>query len=202
MSPQIYLASNSPRRRELLEQVGIRYIQIQSEIDEMALKNESPSTLVQRLARLKAIAGLNRMNASAAALPVLGADTVVVLKGKVFGKPEDEQAALTMLGELSGQTHDVLTAVAVATALKVEIILSTTQVTFKEISMEMARAYWQTGEPQDKAGAYAVQGRAALFVERLEGSYSGVVGLPLMETAELLMGFGVEVVPGPIERNR
>ena len=202
MSPQIYLASSSPRRRELLEQLGIRYIQIQPEVDEVALNNESPSAMVQRLARLKAIAGLNRMDSSAADLPVLGADTVVVLKGKVFGKPEDEQAALAMLSELSGQTHDVLTAVAVATALKVEIILSTTQVTFKEISMEMARAYWQTGEPQDKAGAYAVQGKAALFVERLEGSYSGVVGLPLMETAELLMDFGVEVIPGQMERKR
>ena len=195
MNPQLYLASSSPRRRDLLEQVGIYYVQLRPEIDETALNNESPAALVQRLARLKAEAGLSMMDPDVP-LPVLGADTVVVLQGKVFGKPDSEGAALSMLAQLSGQTHQVLTAVAVAVAGRTEVILSITKVTFKEISAEMARAYWRTGESQDKAGAYAIQGRAALFVEKIEGSYSGVVGLPLMETAELLMKFGVEVMPG------
>ncbi|MBV1874629.1 MAG: Maf family nucleotide pyrophosphatase [Gammaproteobacteria bacterium] len=195
MSPQLYLASSSPRRRELLDQVGLCYVQLRPEVNETALKNESPAALVQRLARLKAEAGLNMMDPDVP-LPVLGADTVVVLQGKVFGKPDSEDAALSMLAQLSGQTHQVLTAVAVAAAGQAELILSITEVTFKEISAEMARAYWQTGESQDKAGAYAIQGRAALFVEKIEGSYSGVVGLPLMETAELLMQFGVEVMSG------
>lgn len=201
MSPQLYLASSSPRRRELLEQVGLCYIQLRPEVDETALKNESPAALVQRLARLKAETGLS-MTDPDVPLPVLGADTVVVLQGQVFGKPNSEGAALDMLAQLSGQTHQVLTAVAVAAAGQAEVILSITEVTFKDISAEMARAYWQTGESQDKAGAYAIQGRAALFVEKIEGSYSGVVGLPLMETAELLMKFGIEVMSGSTDWNQ
>jgi septum formation protein len=186
----IYLASASPRRRELLRQIGVTFRVIGAELDETALKGESPPAYVSRLAEAKAAAGW-RGSQDLGAAPVLAADTAVVLEGEILGKPADMNDAIAMLLKLSGRAHQVLTAVALRTAAGFEGRLSQSSVTFRSIDPEEARAYWDTGEPRDKAGAYAIQGYAAIFIADLKGSYSGVMGLPLFETAELLKAAGV-----------
>ena len=185
----IFLASQSPRRRELLQQIGVGYELLPVEVDETRLAGESPEDCVQRLALAKARAGRETVPAGCAQ-PVMGADTLVVSGAEVLGKPADRTAALEMLLRLSGATHQVMTAVALA-GDREAVCMSTSHVTFRTLTVAECEAYWESGEPRGKAGAYAVQGKAALFISRLEGSYSGVMGLPLYETATLLKDFGV-----------
>jgi septum formation protein len=186
----VYLASGSPRRAELLAQIGVRFQVLAASVDEAPLPGEAPAAYVARVAGLKADAGWKLRPATAAA-PVLAADTAVVLAGTILGKPIDSQAGERMLRQLSGRTHEVLTAIAVATTRGPLSRISRSEVTLRSITAAEARAYWDTGEPCDKAGGYAIQGRAAIFVAELTGSYSGVMGLPLFETAELLAEAGV-----------
>ena len=186
----IYLASGSPRRRELLQQIGVPFRVIGADLDETALRGESPLAYVSRLAQAKAGLGWERSRASGHA-PVLAADTAVVLEGGILGKPSGMKDAIAMLLRLSGRAHEVLTAVALRTVTGSEVKVSRSVVTFRSIDSSEARAYWKTAEPSDKAGAYAIQGYAAIFISDLKGSYSGVMGLPLFETAALLQGAGV-----------
>jgi septum formation protein len=186
----IYLASGSPRRRELLQQIGVAFRVIGAELDETAHQGESPLAYVSRLAQAKAEVGWERSRDLGTA-PVLAADTAVVLDAKILGKPKGLNDAMAMLLELSGRAHQVLTAVALRTAAGTEVKVSHSTVTFRSIDPSEARAYWETGEPSDKAGAYAIQGYAAIFISDLKGSYSGVMGLPLFETAALLKVAGV-----------
>ncbi len=187
----LYLASASPRRRELLEQIGVSYHRLVVDIPEVPGPDEVPEMYVLRVALEKARAG-RRALAATDPLPVLGADTAVVIDGEVLGKPRDRTDALAMMARLSGRWHQVLSAVALVGREGEEFSrLSVSTVLFREVRREEAEAYWQTGEPLDKAGGYAIQGRAAVFIERLEGSYSGVMGLPLFETAALLEQFGI-----------
>ncbi|MCP1648930.1 MULTISPECIES: Maf family protein [Pseudomonas aeruginosa group] len=187
---QLYLASSSPRRRELLTQIGLPFHIVPASIDETPEAGESAYAYVERLARSKALAGLNFL-AQRADVCVLGADTAVVLDGRILGKPVDRDDALAMLQALSGREHEVLTAVAVADRDRCEARVVSSRVTFRAVSAEEAERYWETGEPQDKAGGYAIQGLAAVFVSRVEGSYSAVVGLPLCETSALLADFSI-----------
>ncbi|WP_207883619.1 nucleoside triphosphate pyrophosphatase [Pseudomonas sp. 30_B] len=187
---QLYLASSSPRRRELLTQIGLPFHIVPASIDETPQAGESAVAYVERLAREKALAGLHFL-AQRADVCVLGADTAVVLDGRILGKPADRAEALAMLQALSGREHEVLTAVAVANRDRCEARVVGSRVTFRSVSMEEAERYWDTGEPHDKAGGYAIQGLAAVFVSRVEGSYSAVVGLPLCETAALLADFSI-----------
>jgi septum formation protein len=186
----IYLASGSPRRRELLQQIGVPFRVVAAAVDEAVLPGEEPLAYVTRLAAAKADLGWGR-NRDATDGAVLAADTAVVLDGTILGKPADGEDAEGMLRQLSGRTHEVLTAVALRTAKGLKSRISRSEVTFRSIAAAEARAYWESGEPADKAGAYAIQGRAAVFVAELRGSYSGVVGLPLFETAQLLCEAGV-----------
>jgi septum formation protein len=187
----IYLASGSPRRRELLRQIGVSYRVIDTAVDETALKDEAALAYVSRVAAAKANAGwLCSRDPNDA--PVLAADTAVVLDGSILGKPRDRGDALDILRRLSGRSHEVLTAVALRVAAGLGSRISLSVVTFRSIDAAEAGAYWDTGEPRDKAGAYAIQGRAATFIADLRGSYSGVMGLPLFETAELLRAAGQE----------
>ena len=186
----VYLASGSPRRRELLQQIGVPFRVVEAAIDEAVLAGEAPADYVARLAAAKAGAGWER-NRGAIDGAVLAADTAVVLGGEILGKPKDREDAEGMLRRLSGRTHEVLTAVALRTAGGIRSRISRSEVTFRSIAAAEARSYWESGEPRDKAGAYAIQGRAAVFIAGLRGSYSGVVGLPLFETAELLSEAGV-----------
>jgi septum formation protein len=188
MHPVICLASNSPRRRELLSQIGVSHIVMAADIDEAVLPGEPPSAYVVRLAREKALA----IRRAGQQLPVLAADTTVVVDGKIFGKPRDRADAIYMLGELGGRGHEVLTAVALVGAHGVSERLSSNTVCFRKISAEECAAYWETGEPRDKAGGYAIQGLGAVFVESLNGSYSAVMGLPLFETGELLQAARIQ----------
>ncbi|SDR71736.1 Maf family protein [Pseudomonas oryzae] len=185
----LHLASASPRRRELLLQIGVPHQRVAAPIDESVLPGETPAAYVERLARAKAAAGLAALGAADAC--VLGADTAVVLDGRILGKPADRADGLAMLAALSGREHEVLTAVAVADASRCLTRVVRSRVHFRTLAEAEREAYWASGEPQDKAGGYAIQGLAAIFVDRLEGSYSAVVGLPLAETAELLAGFGI-----------
>jgi len=187
---QLYLASSSPRRRELLTQIGLPFHIVPASIDETPQAGESAVAYVERLAREKAQAGLHFL-AQRADVCVLGADTAVVLDGQILGKPADRAEALAMLQALSGREHEVLTAVSVANRDRCEATVVSSRVTFRNLSMEEAERYWDTGEPHDKAGGYAIQGLAAVFVRRVEGSYSAVVGLPLCETAALLADFSI-----------
>ena len=181
----VYLASRSPRRRELLQQIGLAFRVIDAAVDEAALKDEAPFDYVSRVAAAKADAGWQCSRDSGDA-PVLAADTAVALETSILGKPRDRGEALYMLRRLSGRSHEVFTAVALRIAAGLYIRVSRSVVTFRSIDAAEAGAYWETGEPCDKAGAYAIQGRAAIFIADLRGSYSGVMGLPLFETAELL----------------
>jgi septum formation protein len=185
----IFLASQSPRRRELLQQIGVYFELLPVDIDEAQQAGETPQACVQRLALEKARAGRALLPAGCSQ-PVMGADTLVVCGDAMLGKPADRAAALAMLQALSGTTHQVITAVALAGDHEASC-LSISDVTFRALTVAECEAYWETGEPRDKAGAYAVQGLAAVFISRLEGSYSGVMGLPLYETAALLKDFGI-----------
>jgi septum formation protein len=186
----IYLASGSPRRRELLRQIGVTFRVIGAELDETAFQGESALAYVSRLAQAKARVGWERSRDLGTA-PVLAADTAVVLDTRILGKPAGLNDAMAMLLELSGRAHEVLTAVALRTTAGLDLVVSHSTVTFRSIDPSEARAYWETGEPSDKAGAYAIQGYAAIFISDLKGSYSGVMGLPLFETAALLKAAGV-----------
>jgi septum formation protein len=190
--PEIYLASQSPRRRELLEQIGVGYEVLAVEVDEQLHGGECAESYVRRVALGKARAGWRQLPLDRRR-PVLGADTAVVTGNDILGKPNDRDHALRMLQQLSGRTHSVLTAVALVGATE-QVQVSRSDVTFRTITMAECEAYWDTGEPLDKAGGYAIQGHAAIFVSRIEGSYSGVMGLPLFETAELLQVAGIRVL--------
>jgi septum formation protein len=187
IAPLVCLASASPRRRQLLAQIGVPHVVRVAEVDESALPGERAADYVLRVARAKALA----VRSLTASLPVLAADTAVVIDGVICGKPADEAAALALLQRLSGRTHHVLTAVALAAAAGVACRLSSSEVRFRNLSRAECLAYWRSGEPGDKAGGYAVQGFGAVFIEHLSGSYSGVMGLPLFETAQLLSEAGV-----------
>ncbi len=189
--PAIYLASQSPRRRELLWQIGVTHEVLPVIVDERLHGGESARDYVVRVALEKARSGRAALAAGQAS-PVLGADTAVVIGGEVLGKPADRDAGIAMLQRLSGTTHEVFSAVALAGATEA-VRVSISRVTFRTLTVRECAAYWQTGEPLDKAGAYAIQGRAAVFITRIEGSYSGVMGLPLYETAELLKESGITV---------
>lgn len=189
----IYLASASPRRRELLQQLGIRFEAIPVAVPEQPRAGESPRAYVSRLAGAKARQGAWVMHAKGLPrYPVLGADTEVVLDDEILGKPADRPHGLAMLRRLSGRTHEVLTAISILAQDEVHEALSLSRVTFARLSDVEIERYWESGEPADKAGAYAVQGRAAAFVTGIEGSYSGIVGLPLYELAALLKRAGME----------
>ena len=194
------LASASPRRAQLLSQIGVPHRVLPADIDERRAAGEDAEQCVLRLARQKAQQVCRTLQEQAALrrsgstpLPVLGADTVVVVDGELLGKPRDRADALAMLARLSGRAHLVLSAVALASATELRSALSRSEVRFRRLSLEECTAYWDSGEPCDKAGAYAIQGRGAVFVEQLRGSYSGVMGLPLYETALLLADAGVPV---------
>lgn len=188
---QLILASASPRRRELLEQIGIRYQVQTADIDESPLPHEDPFALVQRLAKEKAQA---IWDASDKRLPVLGADTLGVLDGQLLVKPDDFASARQMLLAMAGRAHTIYSAVALYHQQACELAVSESKVWFRMMTEAEIEVYWQQGEPRDKAGAYAIQGIAAIFAERLEGSYSGVMGLPLFETAQLLAKAGIRVL--------
>lgn len=189
----LYLASGSPRRRELLTQIGVAFTTISAAIDETPLADEPATAYVERLAREKAAAGLAALRADGVRGPlaVLGADTAVVLDGQILGKPLHREDALAMLAALSGREHQVLTAVALTDGEQCLSVQVSSLVSLRVITPHEAQAYWASGEPQDKAGSYAIQGLAAIFVKALHGSYSAVVGLPLSETAELLDHFAI-----------
>ncbi len=198
IQPRIYLASQSPRRRELLKQIGVHFetLLLRSsmgrpvDVDETPHPNEIPDEYVQRLSREKALAGYEiTQHRHLPSFPVLAADTTVTLGGKIYGKPEHAEEAATMLRELSGREHQVMTAVAMTLGEHVEVLLSTSTVRFTQLDEARIRHYLQTGEYKDKAGGYAIQGHAAAFIEQLNGSYSGVMGLPLFETVQMLKHF-------------
>jgi septum formation protein len=193
VSPALRLASASPRRRQLLDLIGVPHVVAPADIDETPLPDERSDRYVLRLARGKAEAVWKTQRD----LPVLGADTTVVLDEEIFGKPESEADAVNMLGRLSGRTHVVHTGIALRAPDGREFVsLSTTQVQFAHLSDEQMHSYWATGEPQGKAGAYAIQGLGAVFVSNIYGSYTGVMGLPLYENAEMLRAAGVAVWRG------
>ena len=185
----IHLASSSPRRREILEALGLTFTVGGADVDERPLDGEAAADMVLRLARAKARAGAPTKPAI-----VIGADTAVVLGDEMFGKPECEADAIATLGGLSGQTHRVMTGVSVWDGRDMRTTISCTDVQFREIRPDEALAYWQSGEPADKAGAYAIQGIGGMFVEAISGSYSGVVGLPVYETVRLLREAGIRVI--------
>jgi nucleoside triphosphate pyrophosphatase len=187
----IYLASRSPRRQELLGQIGVRFETMEIAVDESVLGGESPRAYVERLARAKAEAGWRRVERDKLPrAPVLGADTTVAVDGRILGKPADPREAAEMLASLSGRLHEVLTALALKFGARIESATSISEVRFKTLGKEEISRYVATGEWQDKAGAYGIQGHAARFAAELRGSFSGVVGLPLFETAQLLERFG------------
>jgi septum formation protein len=190
MTAQIILASASPRRRELLDQIGVRYEVCPVDIDETPKMAEPPLIYVQRVAAEKsaacaAITGVSK--------PVLAADTAVIVNGSILGKPLNREQGLSMLRQLSGTTHHVFSAISVRGRQHEEAV-SITEVTFRKLSEAEIVAYWETGEPEDKAGAYAIQGSGSIFVKTINGSFSGVMGLPLYETAELLAKQGIEIL--------
>lgn len=186
----LYLASQSPRRRELLEQIGVRFGTVQLDLPEVRAPGEPPADYVSRVAREKAGAGLLKLSGVRGAV-VLGGDTEVVLDDEVFGKPADRAHAVAMLRKLSGRTHEVVSAVWLVSAGREDHAISRTAVTFAALDEATIAAYVDSGEPMGRAGAYAIQGRAAAFVSRIDGSYSGVMGLPLFETTQLLHRFGI-----------
>ncbi|MBX9917289.1 MAG: Maf family nucleotide pyrophosphatase [Nitrosomonas sp.] len=199
---QIYLASRSPRRRELLRQIGVKFNLLMMretlgraiDIDEQPLTDEAPSEYIYRVVRAKANAGWKRiMQRHLPALPVLVADTIVTIDGCILGKPRDNTHAEEMLKILSGRTHQVLTVIGVGVKDDVQMRLSVSTVRFREISEREIRSYLVNNNSLDKAGAYAIQGMAAAFIVEMSGSYSGIMGLPLYETAQLLAETGIEI---------
>lgn len=192
--PKLHLASSSPRRREILTALRLEFTMQAVALDEYRLDGESPRAMVSRLATAKAAAANAGEGQS-----VLGADTAVVLDDRVLGKPRDAGDAVEMLMALSGRQHTVLTGVALRTAEASDLVVSSTDVVFREIDRDEAHRYWQSGEPCDKAGAYGIQGLGGVFVEAITGSYSGVVGLPVFETVGLLRRAGIDVL-GPVNK--
>ena len=191
----IYLASRSPRRGELLGQLGVRFEVLPSDVDESVLAEESPEHYVLRLACAKALVCVQRLvQQGLPLLPVLAADTTVCIDGVILGKPEDDLDAAAMLRRMADRWHVVHTAIALADENRVVVALSSTQVELAPMSEAEIAAYVASGEPYDKAGGYGIQGLAGAFVRRIEGSYSGVMGLPLYETMQLLKQFGVYVL--------
>ncbi|RLA02197.1 MAG: hypothetical protein DRQ45_04980 [Gammaproteobacteria bacterium] len=189
---RIYLASQSPRRAELLRQIGVGFDVVTVAVDETIVATEAPEAYAQRLALEKAQAGWSQLPPDRQR-PVLGADTIVIAGDTVMGKPASRRQAIEMLQALSGNTHQVITAVALVGEHEA-VRSQCSRVTFRTLTRQECEAYWETGEPRDKAGAYAIQGLAAMFITRLEGSYSGVMGLPLYETTELLKTFGIDTL--------
>ena len=192
--PVVCLASMSPRRSQLLAQIGVPHTVAAADVDERLLPAEAPTDYVARLARLKAATARQRGEA----LPVLAADTAVVLEGSVYGKPSSRGDGIAMLAALAGRTHQVLTAVALAAGRDIVLRVNCSSVRFRNIEQAEMEAYWETGEPHDKAGGYAIQGYGAVFITALSGSYSAVMGLPLMETAELLRDAGIPYWVGAV----
>jgi septum formation protein len=191
----IYLASRSPRRAELLQQIGLNFIVLPSDIDEAPLLNEQSHEYVVRLAAEKAQACFARVQIDQATLyPVLAADTAVSVDGRILGKPQDDDDAFQMLSSLAGRWHEVHTGIAVATISGVKTAISSTRVEMPKLSDKKISAYVATGEPRDKAGAYGIQGLASTMIKRIEGSYSGVMGLPIYETTMLLEQAGILVL--------
>jgi len=196
----VYLASQSPRRRQLLEQLGVAYelllpgAEEDSEALEIALKNEAPAAYVKRVTGLKVDAASARLAwRNLPPAPILCSDTTVALGRVIYGKPDDARHARSMLSELAGKTHRVMTAVAVQHGSQRFSALSTSRVSFETMTPAQISRYVATGEPMGKAGAYAIQGRASMHVTRIDGSYSGIMGLPLWETAALLRSVGLEI---------
>jgi septum formation protein len=190
ITPQIILASASPRRAELLRQLNLSYLVEMTDIDETPYPHETPADYVTRLSQQKALTAQEKLKSS---LPILAADTVVVLNHTIMGKPADDDHAIAMLQQLSNQMHYVLTAITLV-GKKRQQALSTTSVFFKALRLSEIIQYVKTGEPMGKAGSYAIQGLGSCFIERIQGSYSGVMGLPLFETSELLAHEGIEVL--------
>lgn len=190
---QIYLASASPRRKALLDQLGVATEILKIDVSEMQQPNEVPKAYAQRLAIEKAQAGW-RAAGRTKELPVLGADTIVVLDNAILGKPANKADALRMLQLLSGQTHQVITAVAVVKGEEMQTACSISSVEFRVITPEEAECYWLTGEPVDKAGSYGIQEKGAIFIKAIQGSYTGIMGLPHYETAALLKNFGITIL--------
>lgn len=189
----VYLCSKSPRRQELLTQIGVSFEVLDAHIDESLLANESPEQYVSRLAQEKAVAGWEH-STRVLNIPVLGADTIVVSSGEILGKPRNKAHALKMLKAQSGKTQHVLTAISLIKDNNILNTLSLSKVTFRKISTNECEAYWLSGEPADKAGGWAIQGKGAIFIEQIEGSYSGVMGLPLYEIAKSLKSFGIDCI--------
>ena len=190
----IVLASRSPRRAELLRQIGIAFEVFAVDVDESVAPGEAPRDYVCRVARAKAERAAAALAGRAAPVIVLAADTTIALDGDIIGKPADSADCCRILARLSGHEHEVLSAVALASATGIEVRLAPSRVAFRRLESREIEAYCASAEPRDKAGAYAIQGRAACFVRRLEGSYSAVMGLPLFETAELLRAANIELL--------
>jgi len=190
MPPQLVLASASPRRSELLKQIGIRHVIKAVDIDETPLPHESPLVYVERVAAEKSALCRALLDQD---LPVLAADTTVVCDGRILGKPDNLEHAMEMLSLLSGRSHQVYTAISLR-GLQHWQAVSVNEVRFRHLQQEEILAYWRTGEPCDKAGAYAIQGLASIFIESITGSFSAVMGLPLYETAQLLAKQGIKVI--------
>jgi len=199
-TPRVYLASSSPRRRALLDQIGVSYKVLEAKISEQLHVDEAPEMYVLRLALEKASTGWGLVK-NESPLPVLGADTAVVIDDEILGKPACYEEGMMMLEKLSGRTHHIYTGVALVCDT-VESRLNVSKVTFREINYSERMAYCMSGEALDKAGGYAIQGRAAAFISHIEGSYSGVMGLPLYETAELLSVAGINILPDHITGER
>lgn len=195
----IVLASASPRRREILSQMGVAHSLAEHSVDEVAHAGEAAAAFVQRLALEKALSvqAANRLCIE----PILGSDTIVVCDDQILGKPIDRADALRMLALLSGRQHQVLSAVALCCGARAQVLLSSSDVTFKVLSVQERERYWASGEPVGKAGAYAIQGLGGMFVSALSGSFSGVMGLPVFETAQLLNDFGVRTGMSEGERH-
>jgi len=197
---QLYLASRSPRRRILIEQLGLAYGTLDVDIDEQPLEAEGPSEYVARLAAEKALKGWQQVDQGK--IPVLGADTCIVFDGRIIGKVDRREDSVALLKQFSGTRHEVLTGIAMVgrdfesgSAVKKRIQVNSSSITFRELTDEECEQYWDTGEPLGKAGGYAIQGIAAAFIKKIEGSYSGVMGLPLCELSELLSDFGIKWLP-------
>lgn len=193
---ELYLCSRSPRRQELLTQIGVTFTLLDVEIDETPIPSESPQKYVSRLAQEKAITGWADP-ARVSMIPVLSADTTVVCRGEIMGKPEDKEHGLQMLSRQSGSTLQVITAICLVKEKKIINSISKSNVLFRKITHNEMEAYWSSGESADKAGGWAIQGKAAIFIEKIEGSYSGVMGLPLFETAKCLKSMGINCIPDP-----
>lgn len=202
LEPRIYLASKSPRRRELLTQIGVRFDLLMfrappredAATDETPLPGEAPDAYARRIATSKALHGAELVTArKLLARPVLAADTTLDVDGEIIGKPNDDEDAVAILSRLSGRSHEVITAVAISHAGVSQCVASVSEVRFRKLELAEIRRYVASGEPHDKAGAYGLQGRAAVFVESVRGSPSGIVGLPLCETALLLRSFGYPI---------